>query len=576
MRRVMAHSVSILASALVIAALVGCGGGKTVAPPTPMTIEGLPGGIMLEPGAIPAGRTRTVRNADGTRTEVTCPADGPDCVVTVGPDGAAQSTGGTPTVVTYTPIEGLPSSHTLMAGTIPAGERRTVHRTFDTRTEVACPPDGEDCVVTLTADGAESTGGAPTVATYTTLYLPIGHTLTAGTTIPAGESLEITGYSRGRSSALVCPFDGEDCVVVTVGEYDTAEATGGMLYVLTTSNELVWQANNGPDGTSDGAHARGLEGRLLTGGVLNSMLTTTGSAGRAGVQVHSTLATEPSVTPSASWTAGPAPTLGLELGTTAFSSLDPSELGADPGRLPVDGRRGVPNLGTGWNGAALGKDVPGGKTVRAVVHSNIKEPDPTLAFRNHYLLIGSWLALPEDPDAASTEYNLGVFATGSSWTRWARLGVNTFALTARYEGPATGLYTTARYSGSGGDRMLESAEVGSFTASTVIQLRNAGGGNVSMSGSVTDFMENGESLGDWTLNLNNNNGATIPGSDVIFRGSTGGTAGDRSLAGNWSVRILGGGSTVYWAAGTFTGSTAADANDALRIIGAFGTEYEEP
>ena len=81
----------VLATALMVAALAGCGGGgKTAAPPMPVT--GLPENATLEPGPIPipAGEKRTVIDADGVRTELTCPADGPDCDVTVGADGAAQ------------------------------------------------------------------------------------------------------------------------------------------------------------------------------------------------------------------------------------------------------------------------------------------------------------------------------------------------------------------------------------------------------------------------------------------------------------------------------------------------------
>ena len=174
---------------------------------------------------------------------------------------------------------------------------------------VACPAGGEDCVVTFAADGAaESRGGALRVATYATLYLPSGLALTEGATIPAGGSRSI-GYSRGRSHVLACPFDGEDCVV-TVGEYGTAESTGGMTYVdVTASNEMVWQANNGPDGTSNGAHARGFQGRLLVAAydTPNPLIRSDvgGRVKRAGaiVQNSKNYLGEPvrMVTPTASW-----------------------------------------------------------------------------------------------------------------------------------------------------------------------------------------------------------------------------------------------------------------------------------
>ena len=367
----------VLAILLMIAALAGCGGGggKTAALPTPVAIDLPQGteGIMLEPGAaltIPAGEKRTVHEANGMRTEFTCPADGPDCVVSLTEDGAPQSTGGTPTVATYTAIEGLPSDHDLMAGTIPAGEFRTVHRTFDTRTVVTCPAGGEDCEVTLTDNGAESTGGALTVTTYTTLYLPSDlllsdPTLTGGTTIPAGESRPI-GYSRGRSHVLVCPFDGEACVV-TLGEYGDFESTGGAPYVVSTiTNRMVWIANNGPDGTSDGAYARSFEGRLLSSGALNDLFTA--DPERQGANVQSTLATEASVTPTASWaSSATAPTLGLDVAGFVSTSVDQDSE--------------VPSLGEGWNGAALIESFANW-TLRAVIYSNIaKQPDGQMGGR---------------------------------------------------------------------------------------------------------------------------------------------------------------------------------------------------
>ena len=561
----------VLASLLMVAALAGCGGGKTAALPTPVAIDLPQGtqGIMLEPGAaltIPAGEKRTVHEANGMRTEFACPADGQDCVVSLTEDGAPQSTGGTPTVATYTAIEGLPSDHMLMAGTIPAGEFRTVHRTFDTRTVVTCPAGGEDCEVTLTENGAESTGGAPTVTTYTTLYLPSDlllsdPTLTGGTTIPAGEVWPI-GYSRGRSHSLVCPFDGEDCEVVTLGEYGEFESTGGAPYVVSTiTNGMVWQANNGPDGTSDGAHARGFEGRMLSSGALNDLFTA--DPEREGANVQSTLATEASVAPTASWaSSATAPTLGLTVG--GFTSLS------------VDEDSGVPSLGEGWNGAAL-IQTASTETGRAVIYSNIaKQPDGGTADA-YYLTLGAWLAVPAGPASDSTLYNMGAFADGSSASRISRslfnLQVNAFT----FEGPATGLYTRATYSGSGGARALRSAEVGSFTA--LARLSVDFGQTITaiagFSGSVTDFRENGESLGDWEVSLAET--STNPtGNDQLFIGSTSGSAQGRSLTGRWGVEFYRNttGASADYAAGTFSASTAAANNDALHIVGAFGAEIQ--
>ena len=625
MRRAMAQSALTFASVLMIVALAGCGGGggKTAGPP-PTPVAGLPDDNTLQPGTttIPAGVSRPVGGADGVRTELMCPADGPDCVVNVGADGAIQSTGGAPRVVTYTPITGLPEGHTLTADTIiRAGEDRTVWSDGSMRTVVRCPADGPDCEVVVRSGGPESTGGAPTVATYTPIDLPGGHTLASGTTIPPGETLtvwsdgnvgtlvtcpadgeacvfrvedgaaeytggtpavvtEVTGlsghtltvgttipagesrsatYSRGRGSDVACPAGGEDCFVAWVSD-SAAEFTGGAPTLTTVTNQMVWQANNGPEGTSDGAHARGLEGALLSGSSLDSMFRNviSGWTGRAGGSiVQSTAHPEPAVTATASWASGTAPTLGLTLGALSFS---------------LDGDSSVPSLGEGWNGVALENDLA---TFRqAVLYSNIERPSGGTP-DGYYLTLGAWVIFPDDPAAGSASYDMGAFANGHSATALNRNAVLGLTGTATYHGPATGLYTAATYTGSGGTRALQSATVGSFTATARINANfGTGGGAVTgMGGSVTDFEENGESLGNWTVSLNIT-AQVQSGALETFYGRTGGSADGRALSGNWGVQFYRDGTSghPHSAVGVFTSSTAAANNDALHMVGAYGAE----
>ncbi len=496
----------VLATVLMIVALAGCGGGgKTAALPTPVAIEELPRGSMLEPGTILPGMSRTLQNADGTRTVVTCPDEGDACVVTLGPDGAPQSTGGT-----------------------------------------------------------------LTVTTYTTLYLPSGHTLTEGT-ILAGERRPI-GYSRGRSYDLACPLDGEDCEII-LGEYDF-ESTGGMPYLdVAASNEMVWQANNGPDGTSNGAHARGLEARLLLGNSLNPLYGAgdAGDARRHGAIVTNTKSlasdTRRTVNASASWASSDAePTLGLTVSDTGANTFS------------VDGDSDVPSLGTGWNGAALSKTIPvGGSTAHAVLYSNIeKQPDGGNADA-YYLVFGAWLSLPDDPASAAPS-DLGVFANGYSSNPVTIGQVMNQAGTATYRGPATGLYSTATYTGSGGSRTLQSAKVGSFTARATIRVNfGAGIGSFnSVSGNVANFMENGEPLGNWTLNFNSTS-SRDSSSPAIFVGAARGQADGRSFSeGRWGVQFYRESTSGHpdSAVGTFTASTAASNNDAMRLAGVFGADRQ--
>ena len=504
----------VLASVLMVAALAGCGGGggKTAAPPPPAPpIEELPQGSMLD----------------------------------------------------------LPSGHTLAEGTtIPAGDPpREVHRTDDTRTVVTCPAGGQDCeVTTVTEDGAESTGGALTVTTYTTLYLPSGHTLTEATTIPAGESRPIGGNFRGRSYDLVCPFDGEACEVI-LGDYDF-EYTGGAPYVATKYYRMVWDANNGPDGTSDGAHASILEGRLVGGSGLTDLNPGFGSPAGDWPRRHvavvqntktSTGGMLETVTPTVSRaSSGAAPTWRLTVANTGSEQFS------------VDRDSHVPSLGRGWNGAVLHKPMPGtvDKTVRAVMYSDIEGSADT-----YYTVLGSWLRMPDSSAAASTEYDLGVFAYASSGALDTVDTLEAFTGTASYTGPATGLYSAATYTGTGATRTLESATVGSFTATATI---NADFGATTTawtgaSGTVTGFMEDGEPLGDWTVNLPNTNTAGVWVN--LFRGVTsGGQADGRSLSnGNWAVLFHRRSASGHpdLALGVFTASTAGSADDALHIAGSF-------
>ena len=170
---------------------------------------------------------------------------------------------------------------------------------------------------------------------------------------------------------------------------------------------------------------------------------------------------------------------------------------------------------------------------------------------------------------------MGAFANGHSATALTRNNVLQLTGTATYEGPATGLYTTAGYSGSGGSRTLESAEVGSFTATARINADFGPSGSITgrMSGTVTNFMENGESLGNWTVNLYRTD-LFQPTSSELFYGRTTGSADGQSMAGQWGLQFYRNSTSGYpdSAVGVFTASTAASNNAALHIVGAYGAD----
>ena len=540
------------------------GGEPTFATYTPIT--GLPEGA-LEPGtfSLSPGENRPVGGADGMRTLLTCPSGGEACVVTVGEDGAAASTGGAPTVATYTPID-LPNGHTLEPGTrtIAAGESLTVWAEGAAETVVTCPDDGPACEVTFGSDGsAEYTGGTPTVVSSLT-GLPEGHILTAGT-IPAGESRTLKGAgAKGVATSLACPEGGEDCLISFVSG-SVAEFEGGTPTVTSMRNDMVWQANNGPDGTSDGAHARNLQGRLLTSGTsVNHIFRFQTDATMHGAIVLNTRSTSQeshrTVTPSASWATGTAPTLGLSVSGTGSNTFS------------VDEDSAVPSLGTGWNAAVLSKTGNTGRTALAVVHSNIEDGTGGTA-DNYYMTFGAWMEIPDSSTAASSNYNWGGFGTVTTSVGLTRPQMLSLSGNVTYQGPASGIYSMATYNSS---NTLESAVVGSFTATANIFSDLGGSGYLNnVGGNITDFRENGEPLpGDWRVNFQATNmtQATFP--NIYTANIASGTVlGDEDrLRGRYGMQFFrntAGGlpSTV---AGVFAVSTHEAVLNARQIVGAFG------
>ena len=304
--------------------------------------------------------------------------------------------------------------------------------------------------------------------------------------------------------------------------------------------------------------------------------------------MQTTLAALPAVTPIMEWTMGDSPTLGLTLGSTTFSGLDSGSLPTDSGKLSVDSGSGsvIPSLGRGWNGAALSKDLSevNGKTLRGVVYTNAEEPTGGTADTD-YQVLGSWLVLPNDAAAAPAgSYNLGVFQFASS-ARLTETQLDGNAGNITFEGPATGVYTTGAYTGTGTSRRVTSAEVGSFTAA--VELVGVFGASAAadtftgVTGTVNSFMDaNGKSLG-WTMSLQDTGSASGGTGDTgeLFTGETVlETTGAQSATGDWGVGF-------YWnaqrtpaglglAGGTFDASTAASEDSHLHVVGAFAAERQ--
>ena len=174
--------------------------------------------------------------------EVSCPAGGPACVVSVADDGSVryESTGGMPSVMsTVMDLAAAPANHGLVAMdrfTVAPGasdERGNV--------EVSCPAGGPACVVSVADDGSvryESTGGMPSVMS-TVMDLaaaPANHGLVAMDrfTVAPGASDE-----RGNVE-VSCPAGGPACVVSVADDGSVRyESTGGMPSVMSTVMDLA-------------------------------------------------------------------------------------------------------------------------------------------------------------------------------------------------------------------------------------------------------------------------------------------------------------------------------------------------
>lgn len=190
------------------------------------------------------------------------------------------------------------------------------------------------------------------------------------------------------------------------------------------------------------------------------------------------------------------------------------------------------------------------------------------------MVLGSWLSLPTAP-SLTAGYDMGAFADAVGYVH-PRSEIDATNAEYEYKGLAAGLYARGSYSPTGSLR--GDATVGSFTATTELTATftattTFGGAE----GKVTNFEENGESLGDWEVRLRNTgNTATV----VLFPGATTGVAERRNLTGQWGVQFIGSDHATLggfgYAVGTFSATTGAAANNqrALHIVGAFGAERQ--
>ena len=405
------------------------GGTPTIEVTVNMSPLELPDGHGLQTQRILAGNSREV-TVGGRRTTVTCPADGADCEITVDEEGDATyaETGGTPTVMTETIMTALtlPDGHSLPVGdtTIAAGEEMKVLDADGTRHTVTCPggENAQDCVITVTEeDGVKSatyagTGGTPAVVTGTIIAnLPEG---VESQEVAAGARTELVGYEKGRITFLSCP-GGEDAAAcnVVVAEDGSADSRGGAATVEHDTNQMVWQANNGPDGTANGAYARGLVNRLVAASAALAVPadSTTGPGNIPQGSVQGTVVTEPTL--SIAWTTED-PAVELTLPTAVFSGLggleeDDYTLKNNKKRVGNEKIVGPPSP-TGWSARPVSSSFDaGGKTMHGVVYTDMTAPTDHIAVARAVNLVADTDVVAAFGETAPTE---AVEIDISSWS----------------------------------------------------------------------------------------------------------------------------------------------------------------
>ena len=244
--------------------------------------------------------------------------------------------------------------------------------------------------------------------------------------------------------------------------------------------------------------------------------------------------------------------------------------------------RGVPGTYTCLGGdCSVDTDKDGKVTVELAAGATLQfEPGVLTATYNDpdagYVYFGWWLNKPDDNAAA---HMVETFAGGNN----AAMAVANVTGAATYMGPAAGKYVTKSYTAG----KLTDAQVGHFdaTATLTANFGEVAAGDVernSISGSVTDFEQDGESLGDWEVTLArpainpdategniNINGSFNGATDAYFGGAA------SMGAGEWQGQFYG----PDAADDTVAPSTAAGTFDAVvgdsgYVSGAFGAQKQ--
>ena len=175
-----------------------------------------------------------------------------------------------------------------------------------------------------------------------------------------------------------------------------------------------------------------------------------------------------------------------------------------------------------------------------------------------YLYFGIWSSIP---DSISGEtYNFRYIAGGGAATGGDLSNFNTLTGPATFRGGAVGKYVTQGQVGG------QNAKIGTFTATATLNADfGAADAAGTLSGSITEFRENGSLLEGWRVTLGSSTDVGVASTiaDAAATGSTVANIGGLAVGGSW-------GASFYGSANVITGLADREKYPAVDLAGVAG------
>ena len=150
-----------------------------------------------------------------------------------------------------------------------------------------------------------------------------------------------------------------------------------------------------------------------------------------------------------------------------------------------------------------------------------------------FLYFGIWSSIPDNINGE--EYNFRYVAGGGAATGSALSGFDTLTGSATFRGGAVGKYVTQGQVGG------QNAKIGTFTATATLNADFGAADDGSLSGSITDFREDGSPLTGWRVTLGSTDsvGEASMITSAAAEGSTVANIGGLAVGGSWGADFYG-------------------------------------